>query len=601
MVNALEKRSLIWSTTLVLAAIGCGPIDIEAGRVDAGSAAAGADAAATIVDSDGVTDAGSAVVPDSVLGATAPRLILIALDAMHPNYFTLDALGGPNGGAGNWLMPNVRRFLDGATWYPRAKDHLPSATDMNHLNALAGTSTAQTGVFGVSSQPVSWDETSQQYVAAPISVANARDDQGRPVDTLFKAFKRVHPDAKTAFISGKDWVAAGYQYAGSGVDRIVTATDHPDYVDDPVASGFADPPSDSDAQCDPESSRQSQIERLMMNVPEKAPPDAWTVDAALRYFLRESPQLAYVLLAQTDDLGHALGAADNPAEYVTTGNYTPPAQCVDLPAYDYVSGRDERIYREAILDGIREVDRQFGRLIAGLRLQGALVNATVILLSDHSMATHLRISEVNPRATDYLGLLTGAGLVGATGFLPYSATSFGALFWHDADPAIVASAKALLQQYRTLNRQTGRRESPWLVLDRADMKNGVSDEAGRTLVPPGELYHHWFVDTDGEQTQVWPDLFIFARSGFQLPAYSGALQNLGIEFPIDASLAPFVGGHGALDTQPIVMAFALPNGRRGISTREVRISDIATTAAALFGLTLQSTTIGADLSADLRP
>jgi hypothetical protein len=73
------------------------------------------------------------------------KLIFIAIDGLHPKYFELDAKGLPGGIEGNWLMPNINAFLKKSLWYKNAKAYLPAATDMNHLNALAGTSSAQTG------------------------------------------------------------------------------------------------------------------------------------------------------------------------------------------------------------------------------------------------------------------------------------------------------------------------------------------------------------------------------------------------------------------------------------------------------------------------
>jgi hypothetical protein len=72
------------------------------------------------------------------------KLIFIAIDAIHPAYFNLDAAGNIGGHDGNWLMPNIRAFLGRSVFYPNARAFLPAATDMNHLNALAGTSSAQT-------------------------------------------------------------------------------------------------------------------------------------------------------------------------------------------------------------------------------------------------------------------------------------------------------------------------------------------------------------------------------------------------------------------------------------------------------------------------
>jgi len=80
---------------------------------------------------------------------TREKLIYLAIDGLHPGYLELDAGGYPGGSDGNYLMPNVHAFLQRSLWYRNARAFLPAATDMNHLNALAGTSTAQTGIVSV--------------------------------------------------------------------------------------------------------------------------------------------------------------------------------------------------------------------------------------------------------------------------------------------------------------------------------------------------------------------------------------------------------------------------------------------------------------------
>ena len=128
------------------------------------------------------------------------KLIFIAIDGLHPKYLELNANVMPNGNAGNWLMPNMRKFVERSLWYPNAKCYLPAATDMNHLNVLAGTSTAQTGIIGVWAQPTKWKSNGKPVISHS-HLSLARDDQGRPVDTLFHAWKRRWPDSKTFMIS----------------------------------------------------------------------------------------------------------------------------------------------------------------------------------------------------------------------------------------------------------------------------------------------------------------------------------------------------------------------------------------------------------------
>ena len=69
------------------------------------------------------------------------------------------------------------------------------------------------------------------------SMSFARDDKGRPVDTLFHAWKRRWPDSKTMLITGKEWVGEmfrGNRKYASGIDILVTGPNHPDYLKGPA-------------------------------------------------------------------------------------------------------------------------------------------------------------------------------------------------------------------------------------------------------------------------------------------------------------------------------------------------------------------------------
>ena len=551
-------------------------------------------------------------VPDA-----APRkLIFVAVDSLDPRTLSLDSRGLPNGSAGNWLMPNVRAFVERSAWFPGAKSFLPAATDMNHVNALAGTNSGQTGLLGVYAQPYAWGSDGR-LDSKPTPISMARDDRGRPVDTLFHAWKRRWPDSRTAFVSGKGWVAEKFRGTETpSVDRIITGRAFPSYLSRPWRERFADPPTDADAACDPESRRpplrstggedrgsdfvtglcQGQggfTTRLMERHPDLFPHDAWIVDAALEVFAREDPGMAYILMAQTDDAGHCLGAAWDTAEFVTAvPRYVPPKGCADDPAYQWVSSRNGLLYREAVLDAVRDTDIQFGRLMAGLRELGALENATVVLLSDHSMINHLRTAGL--RDTDCLGLLRDAGLAREDEVVVLTVCSYALLYWRDRK-GVVPDARALLEAHRARNGQTGQAECPWWVLDREAMRGGVPGICG-----PGEFYHPYFIDATKERTVVWPDLIVLARNGWQLPVYAGRMPNTGTRVPAwMPPFLPFNGGHGSVDTLPIVAAIAAPGGKSGIRAREVRIADLAVTAASLFGLEIRSPTVGADLTREL--
>lgn len=544
------------------------------------------------------------------------KLIFIAIDGLHPKYLELDSEGFPGGSDGNWLMPGVRRFLKKSMWFPEAKAFLPAATDMNHLNALAGTSSAQNGIIGVWAQPSGWNDDGEPVIAHS-NLSFAKDDKGRQVDTLFHAWKRKWPKSKTLLISGKEWVGEMFRQpeSDSAVDFIVTGPDHPDYIHPPEKESFADPSTDPDRECDPESGRlglfggsgwrpgevstrfytgqRSLLTLQMEHFSKHFPHDSWIVDSTLKLFQRENPDMAYVLLAQCDDAGHCIGNAWDVSEFTEAEvPYKPPAHCENKPGYQLVSKRNKLLYREACLDAVRDVDVQFGRLIEGLEEQEILDNAQVILLSDHSAVNHLYSDDFT--STDMMRLLDNAGLVKDDNIYAFSVSSYGVLYWRNNKKQI-ARARQILQAHKTMNPQTGKKECPWWVLDREDMKNGVDG-----ICLPGELYHKYYIEVDREQTMIWPDLIILAKNGWQIPVYNGHIPNVGIKAPKwTPPFRVYNGGHGSVDTLPIVAAISDPGHRTGENKRKIRIADLGVTAASMFGLELQSTTVGVDLSEDL--
>lgn len=524
------------------------------------------------------------------------KLIYVALDSLHPNYLTLNSDGMPGGSDGDWLMPNVNKFLKNSMWYPKAKSYLPAATDMNHLNAIAGTNSGLTGIIGVSAEMLGWDSNGKAIIKQ-VPISFTRDDQGRPVDTIFHAWKGAWPGSKTAYISGKGWVAQ--MYRDGVVDIVVDGKQRMPYLNMPRKESFADPETDPDASCDPESkgstglNGQDNILRIFTeSQPELFPHDSWVVESALEIFSREKPDLAYILMAQADDAGHFIGAGWDPSEFVNASPaIVPPAGCADKPAYQRVSKYNPFIYREGPLDAIRDVDTQFGKLMDGLKNTGVLNNAIVILLSDHSMLNYL---DNKVEDTDLIGIMKNGGAMGEKNVLSMSLTSMESLYWRDGKGR-VPLAKTLLMNHKAYNRVTMQNECPWYVLDRNDMKCGMEGVA-----LPGELYSRYFVEIDGERTMVWPDLIVLAKGNWQLPVYNGNTLNIGIKLPEDMPpVLPMLGGHSSLDTQPIVMAISVPDGKTGVSQKETRIGDMGVTAASLMGLRLQSSTVGIDLSPDL--
>ena len=549
-----------------------------------------------------------------------PKVLLVSIDSLDPRYLYLDRNGHHGGEPGNWLMPHVRAFLEESTWFEQARCNMPSATDMNHVNAVAGTDVSEHGINMVSMQLFDWKANGEPNIVAP-SLSYARDSQGRRVDTLFAAWKRSYPHSRTFYASGKEWVSNIFKVPRSGVDIFVGGEGHPWYVSEvPRGYKFFDPPEDANARRDSESFSQTLLNTWITGrFPDHFPPDRWVVDAALETLRRERPDFGVVLLAQMDDLQHVLGSAVEPDEFRTCR--VPGTGDEDVSQYN------RRVYRGAVLDGVRDVDAQFGRLIREIRGIRGYEDTLFVLYSDHGHITHRQVDTLHEmftksvtdttevaRNTNLMAVLHRAGLLSRQemnfiGFMPLMACSAGALHWKGRtymERYVKARrAKAALLRHRVWGRTTGRLECPWWVMDVDDMRDGLPGVARA-----GELFHEQFAYNNRRGTLHWPDLILFMKNHWQLPTIAGLAANLGVNLPeaVTRFLAPvnlFLGGHGSVDTQNIVMAFSGPGVTAGRivqdrdNERDYRISDIGVTLSHWLNLPLESGNIGRDLSSEL--
>lgn len=554
--------------------------------------------------------------------ATPPKVVIVTIDSLDPRYLELKRNGERGGYPGNRLMPNVVDFLEEGSWFTDALCHMPSATDMNHVNAVAGTHTGENAINFVSFQFFDWNRDGTPNMKAP-SLSFARDSDGTPTDTLFAAWKRKWPGSRTFYASGKSWVADIFNVPGSGVDRFLTGPNHPDYVSaPPEGHKFYDPPTDPDRDTDPESRTQKLWSKIAFErTPEAFPPDEWLVASTLKMLARERPDFGVVLMAQTDDLQHGLGTAHTPEEFENI--WMPLEGRVSASVYN------REVVREAVLDGMRDVDEQFGKLIRGIRGTAGYEDALIVLYSDHGHITHRNadnLSEIFVKSqfdaneynrltnTDIVWVLDQAGLLTDRmrefkDWCPITATSFGAI--HFKSLTLLGrrrkayAAKRALMNHRVWDKYTRRMVCPWWVLDMNDMKNGLAGVAA-----PGELYNAYYAVNNQSGSLHWPDLYILMKDKWQLPTIAGYAANIGMPLPewLTNWLAPvnlFLGGHGSTDTQDVIMAFQGPgvaSGRRisAPAGQEHRLSDIAVTLAEMYGLTIKSNTVGQDLSSDIQ-
>jgi hypothetical protein len=163
-----------------------------------------------------------------------PKIYFVSIDSLHPAYLKLNAAGTGMGQEGDWLTPNLHRFMNHAVFYPQNKVHIITATDMNHFNYLAGTMTGTSGIALVGGFFFGFDEKGD-----PIFKSSAKMDhdlarygpEGRHVDSLMNAAKRMNPQARTAFVSGKNWVPELMRRPEFAIDLIVHGQKTPDYIE----------------------------------------------------------------------------------------------------------------------------------------------------------------------------------------------------------------------------------------------------------------------------------------------------------------------------------------------------------------------------------
>ena len=524
--------------------------------------------------------------------SSPPKVILIAIDSLDPAYVSLNSQGEAGGTPGDWLMPNVREFLSGGTWLEHARSYMPSATDMNHMNALAGTYIGQTGINLVGKQFFDWEEDGSPNIV-DISYSFLRDSQGNRVDTLFNLWKRKWSNSKCAYITGKQWVGNIFNDPNSGVNIIVGGSSYPDYVTSP--SGLESPKNTS--------LRQKILMKLLEVKPEEYPCDAWVVDTALKVLNQEKPDLSVILLGQMDDMQHVLGAGSNPKEFI-----------VQISKYNVA------VRREPILEEVKEIDEAFGTLIRGIRSMSEYNDATLVLYSDHGHLTHRDVDYIKDwiiksivpvpdlfTNTDVVKVLKKAGFFNrriqdGIGFCVLAACSFGVVHIEgdtlEQRQELARKAKYILLNHLVWDHFTGSWECPWYVLDMHDMQNGHSH-----VTEEGELYHPYFAMNNKQGTMHWPDLFIFMKDHWELPISSGTITNLGMDLPPalaeKAARANLLfGGHGSNDTDKIIICFQGQDIASGKVVHDphyiknFRISDIAMTIAEKVEGQLQGIKVG---------
>ncbi len=524
-----------------------------------------------------------------------PKLVFVSMDALHPGYLKLNAAGTGPAKPGDRLMPNLHRLLMRGTFYPDFRSHIISATDMNHFNILAGTKTGTAGIPLTGSAIFGFSEDHEPDRRSYPQDLNFYGPQGKRVPTLFTASKKDNPSARTAFISGKNWVPEMLRDPENHLDLIVHGEDVPDYIqkmEDETPSGLTLTarlglatltgilPGNAAPLGNPKKlpqTRDPRLENLLASfmgaLPNRFPPDEWVMDTSIRVMANEDPDTTYILLAAIDDAGHAFGAAHDPEEWDKRGSENPA---------DHLNKYDPRASRQGMLNVVRESDLQLGRLLDWLEKRGNLDSTLLVVESTHSMTTYYQqpldmrdyLEKACPDYQAKQDFFFGAG------------DSVGFIYNLGDDPLLLGSLKTCLEAWKIKDPLTGKRISPVMVFDRQDMKKGKYLKETGDFLLPREYYSEHYIEHPKKGRQMWPDLLVLTAPHYKFKVQNYGLKKMGLEdksFPMP-EWSYFIGGHGSFATRPSLLVLSGPGiPENSVFDYIVYTSDIAPTIYRLMG------------------
>jgi hypothetical protein len=533
-----------------------------------------------------------------------------SVDSMDPAYLYMNKKGTGPGSAGDWLMPNHHAFLAEASNYENARCHLPSATDMNHTNALAGTYTGTSGVFLVGGTIRGFTEHDEPMNAVNSMGLMLYGPDGRPIERAFEVAKaQSGGKALCGFWSNKNWLT---ELEGERTVDIVGHSERvPLFFPPPRKYVAGDPPSDTNSLTDPWSGPFSMdfycdttreimlptlrgefnlliglgIYTLPVSIffgmgPGGHCEDWYLWNSVERSITEEDPDVSYINMADLDNTGHFTGASWNLDEWDTRGT---------AGVTDDRSKFSPWMRRDECLDIAREVDILFGRFIQTLKDRGVYDNSIVVMLSDHSME-NMKDMRKGYEVLDLRTILAAGGYVYNEDYR--EAGGAGSVVWC-TDPGEVSRIEQVLEEYTVNDPELGP-VRPLTVVNRSEMMSGVDYGAfGKVL--PKELYSEYWIANPGKPDgHLWPDLFVFPIYNYNICTHgqvlAGGFNPTGVtlgNIP-DSVKIGFPAYHGGLTSSRIPLVFKAPEGWAGYtpastSSAEVRIGDIAPTIYEIMG------------------
>ncbi len=582
-----------------------------------------------------------AVTANSSLGAAEESAIaaevtdvrnvyFFAIDSMDPEYLHLNRAGTGPGSEGDWLMPNVRSFMGDGVTYSDARVYLPSATDMDHTNALAGSYTGTQGLFSVGGTVVGYTEY-DELITAPNSMdLMLHGPEGKPIERIYEvAEEETEGKALAGFWSNKNWLA---DVEGERTVEIVGHSERfPLFFPPPYKYVAAGDPQTDENPADPLSGPFSMLiytentseilvpaligqfnlilglnlslgltvgintvplSLMTGTMPGTHCEDRYLVDSFLRSILEEDPDVCYINAADLDNTGHFTGSSWSYDEWDTKGT---PSPLDDESVFSPWMRRDE------CLDICREADVLFADFIQLLKDRGAYDNSVIVFLSDHGME-NMKDQESGYELLDLREILRRHGLVFNEDYREAGGTEINFLWCDDADR--LQAIEEILEGYTVDDPELGPVQ-PLIVINREEMASGV-DYGEHGHVRPMELYSEYWINHPGEQGgHLWPELFVFPLYNYNV-AMHGAVLTTAVN-PVGASMGNvpdnlqigLPAAHGGLQTAYIPLIFKAPVGSSyapgTVIEEEVEVGDIAPTIYGILGWEVPDCVDGAPL------
>lgn len=540
------------------------------------------------------------------------KIYFWSIDSMDPGYLSLNREGTAEGKNDDWLMPNVGAFMNDAANYKDARVYLPSATDMNHTNALAGTFSGTSGIFMVGGTYEGFDKHDEVLTGPNKMDLMLYGPDGKEIERVYEVAKR-YTDGKAVcgFWSNKNWLVE--VEAGRTLDLYGHSEHWPLFFDPPAKYEAAgDPPADEDPEdrnsesfksCMHSNNWRSVILPTLLgqfdmatglrllsmplslafgSMPGMHAEDRYIYGQFERAVLEEDPDVSYVNLADLDNTGHFTGASSS----MTFGEWDEKGTVTD----------DENRYspwmrRDECLDICREADGLFSDFVKMLKERGVYDSSIIVFLSDHGM-NNMKDPKKGYEFVNLRQILRENGFVRREDYQESGGTELNFIWGMDDEK--LPEMERVLKEFTVEDKDLGEVQ-PLIVVNREEMQTGLDyGEEGR--IRPGELYSEYWVTHPGEKGgQAWPDLFIFPRYNYQIAAHGDVFGaginavgvNFGMKIP-ETVVMGFPAAHGGLGTCLIPLMLKAPAGYSEYRPDtehegEVEIGDIAPTIYKIMG------------------